>query len=172
MDFEEMPNILRVYTGETKDGKSTGKEDGVTIIETNIDDMNPQICGYLMDKLLEAGALDVYFTPIQMKKSRPALLLTVLSTDAALGALTDIIFRETTTIGVRTHRAERICLERKIVQVETRFGKVGVKVSMKDGEEINRQPEYEDARKIAEKEGVPLKDVIDEAMAALLNRDD
>ncbi len=173
MDFEDIPNILRVYTGEINDKKSIHSPEGdVIVIETNIDDMNPQICGYLMDRLLEAGALDVYFTPVQMKKSRPALLLTVLSTDAALATLTDIIFRETTTIGVRTHRASRICLERRVLEVETHFGRVRVKLSMKDGEVINRQVEYEDARKIAEREGVPLKDVIDEARASLLKRED
>ena len=168
MDFEEMPNILRVYTGETRERKGSSTEDEITVIETNIDDMNPQICGYLMDRLMEAGALDIYFTPVQMKKSRPALLLTVLSTDATFNTLTDIIFRETTTIGVRTRKVSRICLERKIVNVETRFGTLKVKVSMKDGEVINSQPEYDDARKIAEKEGVPLKDVIEEAKALLI----
>jgi uncharacterized protein (TIGR00299 family) protein len=155
-DFKEAPNLLRVILG-----KGEGGRERLLQMETNIDDMNPQIAGYLMEKLFEAGAIEVFFTPVQMKKSRPGLLLTILAEERDRTKLLDIVFSESTTIGVRCYPVERRCLERKVVKVKTRYGTVRVKVCLKDGKPINQQPEYEDCRAIAEKRKVPLKTVMD-----------
>jgi uncharacterized protein (TIGR00299 family) protein len=166
-DFEEAPNLLRIILGKGEGGKEDGEMEKLLQMETNIDDMNPQIAGYLMDKLLKAGALEVYFTPVQMKKSRPGILLTILSGEEKKNELLDIVFNETTTIGVRCFPVERRCLERKVVKVRTPYGSVRVKVSLKDGSLVNRQPEYEDCRALAEKGNVPIKAVMDAAKQAL-----
>ena len=155
-DFKEIPNILRINLGEVSSGPER-----LLVLETNIDDMNPQIYEYLMAKLFKNGALDVFLVPIQMKKGRPAILLKVLSPANKKDALMDTIFKETTTIGIRSYEVDRYCLERSIKEVSTPYGKVKVKISQKGGEAINIQPEYEDCKKIAEKKNLSLKDVID-----------
>jgi len=167
-DFKESANLLRVVSG-TAEGAQQSHEaaERLTVIETNIDDMSPQVSGYLMDKLLDAGAKDVFFTPVQMKKSRPATLLTVLADEQLKTKIFDIIFEESTSIGVRSHTVERHCLERSTVKVKTPYGTVSVKVSMRGGRAVNAQPEYEDCRTLAEKKRVPLKQVIDAARAAI-----
>ena len=157
-DFEQIPNILRIVTGE-----GSGGQEKLIMIETNIDDMNPQIYDYLMTRLFKKGALDVFLTPIQMKKGRPAVLLNVLCNEDKKAQVMDIIFEETTTIGIRTCEVNRYCLERGTSEVVTPYGKVKVKISQKNGKPINIQPEYEDCRKIAEKKNVPLKKVMDSA---------
>ena len=157
-DFEQIPNILRIVTGEGSSG-----QEKLLMIETNIDDMNPQIYDYLMTRLFKKGALDVFLTPIQMKKGRPAVLLNVLCNEDKKAQVMDIIFEETTTIGIRTCDVNRYCLERDTSEVVTPYGKVKVKISQKNGRPINIQPEYEDCRKIAEKKNAPLKKVMDSA---------
>lgn len=157
-DFEQIPNILRIVTGE-----GSGGLEKLIMIETNIDDMNPQIYDYLMTRLFKKGALDVFLTPIQMKKGRPAVLLNVLCNEDKKAQVMDIIFEETTTIGIRTCEVNRYCLERGTSEVVTPYGKVRVKISQKNGKPINIQPEYEDCRKIAERKNAPLKKVMDSA---------
>lgn len=154
--FEEIPNILRVVIG-----KGEACPERLIVLETNIDDMNPQIYDYLMSRLFKKGALDVFLIPIQMKKGRPAILLKALCNENKKDMLMNIIFEETTTIGIRSYEVDRRCLERNIKEVSTPYGKVKVKVSEKDGKLINIQPENEDCKKVAEKKNIPLKEVID-----------
>ncbi len=161
-DLKELPNAMRAVLG-----RADGGGQRLTVMETNIDDMNPQICGYLMERLLGEGALDVYFTPVQMKKSRPGTLLTVLAYDKDRDRLMEIMFKESTSIGVRYHTVERRCLERRTIKVKTPYGTVRVKQSLLDDLVVNVQPEYEDCRVIAEKKKVPVKEVIDAAKKAL-----
>jgi len=155
-NFKEIPNILRVVIG-----KGEACPERLLVLETNIDDMNPQIYDYLMSRLFKKGALDVFLIPIQMKKGRPAILLKALCNENKKDMLMNIIFKETTTIGIRSYEVDRRCLERNIKEVSTPYGKVKVKVSEKDGKLINIQPEYEDCKKLAEKKNIPLKEVID-----------
>ncbi|GMR04155.1 MAG: nickel pincer cofactor biosynthesis protein LarC [Thermodesulfobacteriota bacterium] len=162
-DFKERANVLRVIKGTIKDGVKPGR---VFVLEANVDDMNPQIAGFLMEKCLGAGALETYFTPVQMKKSRPGVLITVLVPEEKKEDLLNIIFNESTTIGVRAHPVERRCLERKTAKVKTPYGAVHVKVSFHEGRVVNVQPEYEDCRALAEKKKVPLKEVIAAARSA------
>jgi uncharacterized protein (TIGR00299 family) protein len=160
-DFKEAPNLVRIIMGE-----EDVKGENLVQMETNIDDMSPQIAGHLMERLLKAGALEVFFTPVQMKKSRPGLLLTILTEQKNREKLLDIVFSESTTIGVRSYPVEKRCLERKLEKVKTRWGTVRVKVSLKDGKPVNLQPEYEDCKALAEKRKVPLKTVIEAARHA------
>jgi uncharacterized protein (TIGR00299 family) protein len=159
-DFAEQANVLRVFIGET-----SGATEATTIavIEANIDDASPQVLGYAIEKLLEAGALDATLQPLQMKKGRPGGLLRVIATPEQRSALADIIFHETTTLGVRTYTAERLVEARRWVDVETPHGKVRIKVS-----EHSYAPEYEDCRTLARATGVALKDIIAEANFAYL----
>ncbi|MDP2688902.1 MAG: nickel pincer cofactor biosynthesis protein LarC [Deltaproteobacteria bacterium] len=181
-DFRESANLLRVMmgrsyeksSGEKSSGeKAPGPRDGeqeLTVLETNIDDMSPQIAGYLLERLLDAGALDAFLTPVQMKKSRPGILLTVLCEAEKSEPLLDLIFAESTTIGVRTYPVQRRCLERKTEKVKTPYGAVRIKVSMKDGRAVNIQPEYEDCKEAALRKKAPLKMVMDAARAAFENK--
>ncbi|MGC8970722.1 MAG: nickel pincer cofactor biosynthesis protein LarC [bacterium] len=153
-----VPNMLRAIMGELYQEK---QQDTNTIIDVNIDDMNPQIYGYLMDKLFELGALDVFFTPIYMKKSRPAVKLTVISPNHLVNKLVDVIFRETTSIGVRTYQVEKIMLPREIVEVETPWGTARVKISYINGTP-KVMPEYDDCKVIAEKTGMSIQEVMSE----------
>ncbi len=171
-DFRESANLLRVMMGgsyEKAPGPRNGEQE-LMVLETNIDDMSPQIAGYLLERLLDAGALDAFLTPVQMKKSRPGILLTVLCENERSEPLLDLIFAESTTIGVRTYPVRRRCLERRTEKVKTRYGAVRVKVSMKDGRAINIQPEYEDCKEAALKKKAPLKKVMDAARAAFENK--
>ena len=131
--------------------------------------MTPQNFGYVTEKLLAAGALDVFTLPVQMKKGRPGHLLQVLAPSDSADALCRIIFQETTTIGVRRHSAERNTLAREFVEVETEYGKVKIKVSRLDGEVVNYAPEYEDCARIAREKNVPLKLVQAQAIAAYMS---
>ena len=172
-DNEGLPNVLRLYLGEMEEQQKPddGSAEDKYILAANIDDMTPQIYGYLFDKLLAAGALDVWVTPIYMKKNRPAQQLTVLVRPAQRSACTEIIFRETTSIGLRvTPLAERIACDRRTASVETRYGTVRVKVASWQGKIATTSPEYEDCRRLAEAQDVPLKEVYDEARRALAFR--
>ena len=169
-DFRESANLARAILGAVDDkAKDEGVEE-LLVLETNIDDMSAQVAGYLMDKLLSAGALDAYLTPVQMKKSRPGVLLTVLSRPSDREAMLGLIFEESTSIGVRVYPVERHCLERKIVKVRTPFGNIPVKVSFRAGKAVNVQPEYEDCRAAAQKRGVALKTVMAAALAASMKK--
>jgi pyridinium-3,5-bisthiocarboxylic acid mononucleotide nickel chelatase len=166
-DFPRSPNVLRVLIGEDEQPSSLHT---VAVIETEIDDMNPQIFGLLIDKLMGEGALDVYYTPIQMKKNRPGTLLSILASPEAREHLTSIVFRETTTIGIRFTEAKRECLDRETIAVETEFGPVTVKVARRNGEILNASPEFEDCARIAAERGRPVKEVQAAAMKAFLDR--
>jgi len=167
--FDEFPNCLRLMTGEERTSAPLPEPDKVIVIEANIDDMTPQNFGYVTEKLLAAGALDVFTLPVQMKKGRPGHLLQVLAPSDSADALCRIIFQETTTIGVRRHSAERNTLAREFVEVETEYGKVKIKVSRLDGEVVNYAPEYEDCARIAREKNVPLKLVQAQAIAAYMS---
>ena len=158
-----MPNLLRVIIGETDDCSCKYMPE-VTVIETNIDDLNPQIYEVVMERLLKAGALDVYITPIQMKKNRPAILLTVLSKEETVKELCNIVFEETSTIGIRLDKKKRICMPREFVAVSTKYGEIKIKVIKQDNKIINAQPEYEDCKSAAAKHSVPVKMVHDAAV--------
>lgn len=157
----DIPNVLRIYLGEFN-GQPARR---LVKLETNIDDMNPQIYGWLYEKLFSAGALDVWTTPIYMKKNRPAQMLSVLVDSQRQSECVKIIFEETTTLGLRVIDIERrIEAVRKIAKVETAFGEVQCKVSAYDGKIVSITPEYEDCRRLAEKNNVPLKSVWQEAL--------
>jgi uncharacterized protein (TIGR00299 family) protein len=175
-DLEGQPNVVRIMVGEeVRVGKSetkgaqaeacgTGFDEEIAVIEANLDDMNPQIYGYFLDKGLAAGALDVYTTPVQMKKNRPGTLLTVLCKPQDTNSLMTLIFAETTTFGARTYRAQRRVLPREWVSVATDFGDVRMKVSRVNGRILHVAPEFEDCRRLAAEKDVPLQRVIAEAM--------
>ena len=159
-DLPGQPNVLRLMIGELA---TPYEEDTSVVIETNIDDMNPQLYDHLIELLMAKGAHDVYLTPIIMKKGRPAILLSALTDATHSDALLDTIFRETTSIGVRIQEVERKKLSREILTVETAYGKVRVKISKQGDEVMTVTPEYEDCRRIAEEKKVPLKDIMEEA---------
>jgi uncharacterized protein (DUF111 family) len=161
-DFPHAPNVLRVLIGELDAG---APRQSVVVIEAEIDDMNPQIYGVLMDRLLAEGALDVFYTSIQMKKNRPGTLLTVIGSPSHRDRLTATIFRETTTIGVRYREMARECLDRQTVTVETILGSVRVKVARRGNEVLNVSPEFEDCVRLATEHGRPVKEI--QALASL-----
>jgi pyridinium-3,5-bisthiocarboxylic acid mononucleotide nickel chelatase len=165
-DLEGQPNVLRLMIGEAAEKSVVGHEETIRVLEANLDDMNPQIYGYFLDKALAAGALDVFSTPVQMKKNRPGMLVTVLCKLQDTEPLTKLLFEETTTLGVRSYTAERRVLPRESVKVATQFGEVRVKVARANGRIQHAAPEFDDCRKLAEEKNVPLHRVMDEAMRA------
>ncbi|MGA3189620.1 MAG: nickel pincer cofactor biosynthesis protein LarC [Bryobacteraceae bacterium] len=160
-DFKESPNVLRVLIGER-----TGAPESTTVsvIEANIDDSSPQVLGYALERLMEAGALDASLSPLQMKKNRPGSLLRVIARPQDQETLAQLVFSETSTLGLRIYSAERRIEERRIVVVETKFGKLRVKVSGHG----SFAPEYDDCREIASRTGTPLPEVLAAAQAAYL----
>jgi pyridinium-3,5-bisthiocarboxylic acid mononucleotide nickel chelatase len=144
--------------------------DRVTVIECEIDDMNPQIFGVVMDRLYAAGALEVFYIPVQMKKNRPGTLLTVVAPPELRAPMTDVIFGETTTIGLRHHEVDRECLERAIVAVETPIGTVRFKVASRDGRVLNATPEFDDCARLAAANNLPVKEVQAIALRAYSGR--
>jgi pyridinium-3,5-bisthiocarboxylic acid mononucleotide nickel chelatase len=173
-DFKGTANVVRAIQGDSLEVRAStngsSSDTQVVVIEANIDDMNPQIYGYLQEKLMALGALDVFASPVQMKKNRPGLMLTVVAPIDLRETLTRRIFEETTTIGVRFYPTQRRVLERDIVIVESEFGKVGVKVSRLNGKIINFSPEYEDCRQAATKHTVPFKWVQSRVIQQFLNQ--
>jgi hypothetical protein len=153
----DFPNVLRIIIGREVD------KDGIYIIETNIDDMNPEIFPYVIDKLLKAGALDAFVMPVTMKKGRVALLLKVLATHEKMEEVKKILFEETTTFGMRYWKVRRDKLERKIVTVKTKYGEVRVKIGYCNGKVASISPEYEDCKRIAMEKEVAIKEVYEEA---------
>ena len=160
----EIPNLLRVCIGEAC-AEKYGRDE-VLLIETNIDDMNPEFFGHVSERLLSQGALDVFTTPIYMKKNRPATLLSVLTAKEKLDGVLSTVFSETTTLGVRIHSVDRKVLARETILVRTNLGDVRVKVGRIGGEVKTIAPEYEDCREIAARRDIPLKDVYEAARAA------
>jgi len=161
-----LPNLLRLSIGATTDGVGGYEEDVVTVVETNIDDMNPQWYEHVMARLFDAGALDVFLTPIQMKRGRPGVQLSVILADERVPDVLEVLFSETTTIGVRTCSMRRWKLGRERIVVETRYGPIGVKVARRGEAVVNVAPEYRECRRIAGERGVPLKEVYQEALEA------
>jgi uncharacterized protein (DUF111 family) len=161
--------VLRAILGTSAQGRPQHgwQTDTIAALEANIDDLNPEILGYFVEKGLAAGALDVFYTPIQMKKNRPGAQLTVLCAEADADRLTELMLRETSTFGVRRSLAERRKLEREMVSLPTPYGKVAVKLGRLDGRVIQAAPEFESCKALAEESDVPLKQVYDAARAAI-----
>ncbi len=165
-DFPGRPNVLRLWVGQLAGGDESLIIDEVVAVEANIDDMNPELHPYVVAQVFAAGALDVWLTPIQMKKGRPAVKISALATPTDAEVVANAILRESTTFGVRLSRSQRRCLKRETVKVTTRFGELSVKVGYLDGQVASIAPEYEDCLKVAEKHGVPMKAVYSAALAA------
>ncbi|HWX55071.1 MAG TPA: nickel pincer cofactor biosynthesis protein LarC [Verrucomicrobiae bacterium] len=166
-DFKDFPNVLRLTVGETTDqGDSPAPVEEISILEANLDDLTPQVFGYVMERALQEGALDVYGTSVQMKKNRPGMLLSVLCRPEDVARMTKLIFAETTTLGVRMRKEARATLARRHVTVSTKWGEVRMKLANLNGSVSNYAPEYEDCRRIAEQQHVPLKTVLQEAISA------
>src|ERR1700687_1571231 len=163
-DLEGQPNVLRIMAGEISERAVDAHGGTIRVLEANLDDMNPQIFGYLLDRALAAGALDVFATPVQMKKSRPGTLVTILCKPEDENKFQEMLFAETTTLGVRSHLVDRRALPREFVKVLTRFGEVRLKISRSEGRVQHAAPEFEDCRKLAEEKNVPLQEVMEQAM--------
>jgi hypothetical protein len=159
---EGFPNVLRLSVGESEEN---GEGDVVTVLETALDDLSPQVVAYAAERLLAEGALDVMLTPVVMKKGRPGTLMTVLCEAPQRERLEGVLFRETSTLGVRLRQDRRVTLDRLLVEVATQYGTIGVKVGSVGGEERNVAPEFEDCRAAAERHGVALKLVQQAALA-------
>jgi pyridinium-3,5-bisthiocarboxylic acid mononucleotide nickel chelatase len=189
-DFPNAANVVRLILGETDAASqvsaadtaarsihleglghpgSAENADTITVLEANLDDMNPQLFGYVQQKLLDSGALDVFGVPVQMKKGRPGIVFTVLAAPADADSLARILLTETTTLGVRMRQERRRILEREHVTVESHWGPIRIKVGKLQGEVVNCAPEFEDCRRIAEAHGVPLKTVMQEALRLYLS---
>ncbi|HEX8735247.1 MAG TPA: nickel pincer cofactor biosynthesis protein LarC [Pyrinomonadaceae bacterium] len=180
-EYKGFPNALRLILGEVESRESRVesqktktedrrlKTDNLILLETNIDDLSPQILGFVMERAFENGAADCWFTPIQMKKNRPATMLSILCEKDKKEVLVEMLFRETSTIGLRVRETERICLPRRIEKIETKFGAVDVKIAGFDGEIVNAKPEFEQLKAIAERENLPLREVEAEVLKNLKN---
>ncbi|NVN98533.1 MAG: nickel pincer cofactor biosynthesis protein LarC [Geobacteraceae bacterium] len=151
-DFADIPNILRLFLGEAGSERLDGE---MVVIETNIDDSTPEMLGYAMERLLAEGAADVWFTPIQMKKCRPAVMLSIITSQEKADSLSRIVFEETTAIGIRSYPVSRTVLERRVEVRETTFGRVRFKVN-----EFGEKPEFDDCRRVAAETGKPLRDIM------------
>ena len=173
-DFPTQPNVVRVMMGEGLE-KEQGQAEivsvqTVSVIEANIDDMSPQLYGAFVEEALAAGALDVTCHPVQMKKNRPGLAVTILCRPSESEKFSDLLFEQTTTIGLRVYEARRRVLEREQVPVETKFGTIRMKVATRNGQVVNFSPEYEDCRRLAAEKDVPLKQVLQEANFAYMKQ--
>lgn len=166
--YDTFPNALRVLIGETE--VQEANEERLWMIETNVDDMSPQIFGHVMERALAMGALDCYFTSIQMKKDRPGVLVSILCRPDDKASLADMLFAETTTLGVRSYEVQRRALEREIVRVETEYGPIDVKVARLNGHVVNEMPEYDQCREAARKAGVALRVVESAARMAFASQ--
>ena len=169
-DLPGQPNLTRLFVGQEAPKPQppipSPSGDAVAVIETSVDDMSPEVYGYLVERALAAGALDISCTPIEMKKNRPGLDIRLLARLEQAEALADLVFAETTTLGLRISTAERRVLERELVTVETPYGPVRVKLGRRNGRVVNVAPEYEDCRRAALERGVPLKEVMQAAREA------
>jgi uncharacterized protein (TIGR00299 family) protein len=167
-EYQDFPNVLRVMLGETEASGAT--DERLWMLETNLDDASPQIVGHVMDRVLELGALDCFFTPVQMKKNRPGVLLSVLCGRDEKEAVMKLLFTETTTLGVRSYEVIRRALQRSVVRVETQYGPIDVKVAHLDGRVVNEMPEFEQCRQTAANAAVAVKIVEDAARVALAKK--
>jgi len=163
MDFDPVPNVARLSVGEHA---SVAEAKDVVVIETNVDDMSPELAPHALEAALGAGALDAWATPIVMKKGRPALQLAALTDPARADAVVEALLRETTSLGVRMSRWGRRCLRREVVRVSTPWGEVAVKVGYLGGEAVTVSPEHDECARVAAAAGVPLKQVYAAAVAA------
>jgi pyridinium-3,5-bisthiocarboxylic acid mononucleotide nickel chelatase len=177
-NFHGFPNVLRLSVGESTaaepehaDRETQVPVEEISILEANVDDMTPQVFGYVMEQALAAGVLDVFATAVLMKKNRPGMLLTVLCRPEDSARITRLIFTETTTLGVRMRREKRATLQRRHLSVQTRWGEVRMKLANLNGSVSNYAPEYEDCRRIAEQQRIPLKTVMQEAIKVYLERE-
>jgi hypothetical protein len=157
------PNILRLWLGQPSQQPVT---EDVMLVETNLDDLSPQISGHVLERLLEHGALDAWLTPVQMKKGRPGVTLSALCPPAATQRLADLLLDETTSLGVRTVAVARRILDRRAGEVDTRYGRVQIKLKLVDGRVVGAAPEYESCLRASEEHGVPLLEVYNDAVAA------
>jgi uncharacterized protein (TIGR00299 family) protein len=164
------PNVLRVIVGEAAAGEAEAAGEAILVLETEVDDTPPQLLGSLLDRLLAAGANDAYFTAIQMKKGRPGILISVLCEPARREALEEVLFRGTTTLGVRRQEWRRSVLDREWATVTTRYGEVRVKIGRRGGEVYNVQPEFEDCERAAAASGAPVKEIWAAALTAYRHR--
>jgi len=164
---DELPNLLRVVLGERADAEDAG--DGGMVLEANIDDMSPELAPWVLERLFEAGAADVWFTPIHMKRGRPGFTLSVLCAPGSEAAVRRLLWRETSTLGVRGLPVRKWMLERRLIEVELPGGKVRVKLGLEGGRVVNAAPEYADCARLAEETGRPLKEVMARAQAAALD---
>jgi uncharacterized protein (TIGR00299 family) protein len=173
-EYQEFPNVLRLLIGESKDENiersETDTTESLIILKSNIDDSTPQIIGFVMERAFELGALDCWFTPIQMKKNRPAIQLSILCNAQHQAELMAMIYAETTTIGIRISRVSRDALKREIVVVATEYGDIRVKVASRNERVVNLMPEYDDVRRIALEKGIPFRKVRDTAIASINNQ--
>ena len=169
-DLHSQANVLRLTVGEAQAARAETASDVVAVLEANLDDLNPQVFGYVMERALAEGALDVLGTPVQMKKNRPGMLLTVLCHTEDADRLTKLLFTETTTLGVRRREERRQVLRRESVSVQTPWGEVRMKIAHLNGSVANFAPEYEDCRRIAGEHHLPLKTVMQEASRLYLER--
>jgi uncharacterized protein (TIGR00299 family) protein len=167
---KDFPNVLRISVGETSEEAESLAANGetVTVMETALDDLSPQVLAYVAETALAQGALDAMLTPVIMKKGRPGTLLTVLCNPAQSAALERLILTETSTLGVRIRQEKRSCLERRHIPVATKYGEIRIKVGTLGGETMNAAPEYEDCRAAAAKHHVAIKQVQQAAIAAYL----
>jgi hypothetical protein len=163
-DPKRFPNVVRLSVGDTSELAAIAG-DTVVVMETAVDDLNPQILGDFTERALQAGALDVMCSSVHMKKNRLATLITILCDRAHVEPLQQLLFRETSTLGVRIREERRACLDRKFVSVQTEWGEIKIKLGLLNGVEVNAAPEYEDCRRCAEQHGVPLKLVMQSALA-------
>ena len=168
-DNQTRPNVLRAILGDgsTASGTLDWQTDTVAVLETNLDDINAELLGHFVERALAAGALDVFHTPIQMKKNRPGVLLTVLCETVAADKFTELMLRETSAFGVRRTVAERRKLQREFTTVKTSWGEVTVKLGKLDGTVIQMKPEFESCKKLAEQAGIPLKQIYQAADKAI-----
>ncbi|HXW03693.1 MAG TPA: nickel pincer cofactor biosynthesis protein LarC [Vicinamibacterales bacterium] len=165
-DYAGHPNVLRLLVGEARQG---GHDQTISVVECEIDDMNPQLFGPLMDRLFAAGAVDVFYAAVQMKKNRPGTLVTVMVPPARRGDITGVLFAETTTIGVRHQEVVRECLTREFRSIQTSVGPIRFKVASRDGRVLNASPEFDDCARAAEAHGLAVKDVLALATRAWLD---
>jgi len=172
-EYKDFPNALRIILGETDRNAISDHRplttDHLVLLETNIDDLSPQILGYVMDKAFLLGALDCWFTPIQMKKNRPATMVSVLCDLSKKDDITALLYSETSTLGVRLTYVDRECLPREVVKVRTEHGEVAVKIARFNDKIVNAKPEYDQVREIAERIHKPLKEVEQEVLDKLNN---
>jgi pyridinium-3,5-bisthiocarboxylic acid mononucleotide nickel chelatase len=186
-EYKDFPNTLRLILGEVFNAKAPRREDAkdyfkefsagqastgnvqLTMLETNLDDVSPEILGFVMEKTLEEGALDCWFTPIQMKKNRPATLISILCEKSEKDKFIALLVRETPTLGVRVSEVERVCLAREIKKIETKFGEIPVKIARFGGVVVNVKPEFETLKEIAKRENLPLREVEAEIQKSIID---